>query len=77
MFAVMEVSLQVRDVMEEAAAKKLHADLGDLDDLPADLRDTVAALYYESQWLLETKSALRARSCWLGSRTIRPGASDG
>lgn len=57
----MEVSPQVRDVMEEAAAKRLHAAFGNLDDLPADLRDTVAALYYEMQWLLETKSALRAR----------------
>ena len=57
----MEVSPQVRDVMEEAAAKRLHAAFGDLDDLPADLRDTIAALYFENQWLLETKSALRAR----------------
>ena len=62
--------------MEERAAKRLHAALGDLDDLPVDLSDTVAALYYESQWLLDTKSALRARSCWRGFRTKRPGAAD-
>ena len=60
-FADMEVSPQVRDVMEEAAAKRLHAALGNLDDLPAELSDTVAAIYYESQWFFETKSALRAR----------------
>lgn len=68
----MEVSPQVREVIEEAAAKRLHADLGDLDDLPADLRDTVAALYYETQWLLESKSALRAREA-VGAG---PGPSD-
>lgn len=59
--ADMEVGPQVRDVMEEAAAMRLHASLGDLDDLPVNLRDTIAALYYESQWFFETKSALRAR----------------
>ena len=55
------------------AASELHQDLGSLSDLPEQLRDTIASLYYEHWWFQLSKDPSTGHASWTNNVVARMG----
>ncbi len=55
------------------AASELHQDVGSLRDFPAELRNTIASLYYEHRWFQLSQEPSNGHPSWTKHVMIRMG----
>ena len=61
-----------KDIFAKAASE-LRQDVGKLRDFPADLRNTIASLYYENWWFQLSQEPSKGHASWTNDGVTRMG----